>query len=363
MGKDSKKTLYIEALRAIAILFVIFNHTKQYGYVYFTQCSQGSFEYWFYMFFSVIAGISVPLFYMISGAVLMGKDETIGYVWKKRILKYLVILLLFSVILYVWKDHYSDDFSVMSFLKKTYSESVIVPYWFLYTYIAFLIGLPILRKAVINMSDRDFLYMLGIWLVFNGLIYIIQYRLSGGTIWMNELLIPAYLTNYLFFYPALGYYAAIKLNKVTDRMCIISSVLAIISIAVTMFMTDYRITLTAELNESYVSSFYETTRPVQVFFIFTIIRRLFENRKVPAYIETALLNLGSCVLGMYLTEEVFRDILYFIYDTLRINMNSFIAVWIYVLAVYIVCWSCVAAVKYIYGLLNRYLKMSNASKA
>lgn len=350
MDNVRKRKLYIEALRAIAILFVIFNHTKQNGYVHFTLYAPGTFEYWFYMFFSVIAGISVPLFFMISGAVLLGKNETIGYVWKKRISKYVILLLVFSLILYIWKEHYSDTFSMMAFFEKTYSGGVIVPYWFLYTYIAYLIGLPLFRKAVINMSERDFYYLFGIWFVFNGLVYTIQYRLSGGTLWMNELLIPASLTNYVFFYPAIGYYIAFKLNKLTGKLCLISSVLAMISIVVTMYMTNYKIVLTGDLSESSVSLFYESNRPFQVVFIFIVIRKLFDNMQIPSFIEAAILSLGSCVLGMYLIEEVFRDILYFIYDTLRLKINPFLAVWIYVIAVYGVCWLCVASVKYIYGL-------------
>ena len=360
MVNERKKVIYIEVLRAIAVLFVIFNHTSQNGYVRFTLCDPGTIQYWFYMFFSVIAGISVPLFYTISGSVLLGKDETIGYVWKKRVFKYALVLLVFSLIMYLWKTNASGSFSILSFLHQTYSESVIVPYWFLYSYIGYLIGLPILRKAVINMTDHDFYYLFGLWLVFNGLIYVLQYRLSGGTVWMNELLFPSLLTNCIVFYPALGYYLAVKVKKITNKMCIVLLLSTLGSIALTMYLTHYRITLTGDLNESTVSFFFDTYRPLQVVSVYCIVRKLFENRKIPDLVRLLLGNLGSCVFGIYLVEEITRGILLTVYETLSESINGFVAVWIYVIAVFVLSWICVASVRYLYALFCRsVLKKSN----
>lgn len=353
MPERKNKKLYLEVLRVLAVLFVIFNHTRQDGYVHFTLYEPGTFHYWFYMLFSVIAGISVPLFYMISGTVLLGKTEPTAYVWKKRILKYAAVLLVFSLFIYVLGHYNSGTLSVTDFLKKTYSEGVIIPYWFLYSYIGFLIGLPVFRKAVVNMTDNDFKYLFGIWIVFNALVFILQYRLSDGTLRMNELLIPASLTNILFFFPAIGYYLGVRLEKVTAKMCIVSLIIATASVAVTMYMTDFKIALTGELDESSVSCFYDCCRPLQVVSIYICIRKLFENRKIHVFFEKVILNLGSCVFGIYLIEEMGRDILYSVYQKMSAVINSFAAVWIYVLAVFLLCWFVTAAVKFLYSFFRR----------
>ncbi|MBR2550839.1 MAG: acyltransferase family protein [Clostridiales bacterium] len=353
MPERKNKKIYLEVLRALAIIFVVFNHTRQNGYVYFTLYEAGTFRYWFYMVFSVIAGISVPLFYMISGTVLLGKTESVGYVWKKRISKYAVVLLVFSLIIYVLGNYYSGALSVTDFLKRTYSEGVIVPYWFLYSYIGFLIGLPVFRKAVINMTDQEFKYLFGIWIVYNSLIFILQYRFSGGTLRMNELLIPASLTNILFFYPAIGYYLGARLEKVTTQMCIVSLIFATASVAVIMYMTDYKISLTGDLNESSVSYFYDCCRPFQVVCIFVCVRKLFENRKIPAFLEKVILNLGSSVFGIYLIEEMGRDILYSVFLKMCSVINGFAAVWIYVLAVFLLCWFCTASFRFLFCFFRR----------
>lgn len=205
--KQKPKLVYIEAIRIIALFFVIFNHTNQRGYTHFTVYPGGSFQYWFAMLFSIIAGISVPLFFMISGIFLIDKEESISSVWKKRIPKYVITLLVFSLFGYLF--YLKFDFSLFStsdFLKKLYSGGVIIPYWFLYAYIAFLIGLPLLRKLIKNMDDQDFLYLIGIYILFNGIINLLQYRMSNGTVYINGSLNVSHFTSNVVFYPAIGYF-------------------------------------------------------------------------------------------------------------------------------------------------------------
>ncbi|MDE6212988.1 MAG: acyltransferase, partial [Lachnospiraceae bacterium] len=81
-GKQGKtKKVYYEWIRLIACFFVIFNHLK--GYVLFMNAS--GIKQAFYMVLSAITKINVPLFFMVSGALLLEKQENIVTVLKKRI--------------------------------------------------------------------------------------------------------------------------------------------------------------------------------------------------------------------------------------------------------------------------------------
>ena len=85
-GDDmKKKLLYIEFLRAIAVLFVIFNHTGGDGFRLFLKYPAGSIQYWTCLSVSIFCKFAVPVFFMISGALLLGKDEPLKVLWKKRI--------------------------------------------------------------------------------------------------------------------------------------------------------------------------------------------------------------------------------------------------------------------------------------
>lgn len=74
------KRVYYEWIRLIACFFVIFNHLK--GYRLFMNAS--GVKQMFYMSLSVITKINVPLFFMVSGALLLEKQEDILTVLKKE---------------------------------------------------------------------------------------------------------------------------------------------------------------------------------------------------------------------------------------------------------------------------------------
>ena len=77
------KRLYLEIMRIIATFFVIFNHTENKGYFLFASYDPQSVRFWLYMFLSIFCKYSVFLFFMISGCLLLNKDESIRYLWKK----------------------------------------------------------------------------------------------------------------------------------------------------------------------------------------------------------------------------------------------------------------------------------------
>lgn len=72
--RHPKRLLHLDLLRLMAILFVIFNHTSDRGYFLFAD-SVGSWLYFPYMASSVLCKVAVPIFFMISGALLLPKEN------------------------------------------------------------------------------------------------------------------------------------------------------------------------------------------------------------------------------------------------------------------------------------------------
>ena len=101
MEKIQRKKMYIEFIRIIAGFFVIFNHTRERGFFLFASYPENSIQYWLYLFLSVFCKFSVPMFFAISGALLLSKDEPIKELYKKRVLKMVLVLLLFSFLYYL----------------------------------------------------------------------------------------------------------------------------------------------------------------------------------------------------------------------------------------------------------------------
>ncbi len=87
---EKKKLVHLEAFRILAIYLVMFNHTDKNGFFFFTVAQASPF-YGLYLFISIACKFAVPLFYMVSGALLLKKEESIGVVYKKRFLRMLII--------------------------------------------------------------------------------------------------------------------------------------------------------------------------------------------------------------------------------------------------------------------------------
>ena len=88
-----KKKIYIEVLRIIAALFVIFNHTGSMGFELYSSYTICSPKYWIMLFLSILCKVAVPLFLMISGALLLNKDLNVKEIWKYRISRIFIALL------------------------------------------------------------------------------------------------------------------------------------------------------------------------------------------------------------------------------------------------------------------------------
>ena len=66
------KKIFLEFLRIISIILVLFNHTGRQGFFLYMGY-QGTSYYWIYMFISLACKVAVPTFWMISGALLIDK--------------------------------------------------------------------------------------------------------------------------------------------------------------------------------------------------------------------------------------------------------------------------------------------------
>ena len=128
---EKQKLIYLEVLRIIAIFFVIFNHTGNQGFCLFTQKPVGSIQFWVYMFLSIFCKFAVPLYFTVSGALFLNRDpESLTKLWKKRICRMILVLLVISLFrymlihnTYIFNLHdYKTFFTQIYFLHKYIME-------------------------------------------------------------------------------------------------------------------------------------------------------------------------------------------------------------------------------------------------
>ncbi len=215
---EKRNILYLEIMRIIAILLVIFNHTGERGFLIFVNCAYNSLGFWVCMALSVICKFAVPLFFIISGVLLLkdGKDESIVSIFKKRILRMLIVLVTFSFInyfrIYLFWTPAPKSLNFKDFFVTLYSNCHFFSYWYIYAYIAFLISLPFLRVLARNLKTTHFLYMIALFIFFQSILPVVEYIVFKGQYSLNGYARPDWLLNNVVFWPLLGYFLEYRLE-------------------------------------------------------------------------------------------------------------------------------------------------------
>ena len=344
---DRTPLLHIELLRVIAIFLVIFNHTGTYGFVHCNLYAGEGPYYWLFLFISISIKIAVPIFFMISGALLLKKEESLKHLWKKRVLKMTIVLILFSFISYLYLIYTGSvqEFSISDFLVRLYTNKISTQYWFLYSYIAFLILLPILRIIAKNLSPKLMMYIIALYLTVQTAT-ILQYLVSGGTLNYTDSFY-LFITQNIFIYPILGYYLENRLPKEKlDRSLLMKMTLAsIIAVSICSVMTWYHCGLIGEWKESTCQVFFQTLTIIPAATAYLWLKYLFTKHDVRPSISRIIITVGSASFGIYLLEQIYRKTTFGVYTFFDQYMDMFPAtiLWISVafllgLAVTMVLW-------------------------
>lgn len=98
---------------------------------------------------------------MISGAVLLGRQESARELLGKRILRLAVIWALFVFLQYlrIVRVQGMGTFRLSTYFAYLYAGNIIEPYWYLPAYMGYLLMLPILRGLVKGLRQREYLYL------------------------------------------------------------------------------------------------------------------------------------------------------------------------------------------------------------
>lgn len=121
-----EKNYNIELIRTISFILVIVIHVTNYFCRAFGKINMG--EYGFALILDTFARVSVPCFFMISGAMLLGRTESAAKNWN-RLIRFLPPLLFWSVVYYMFNIYYmGSDFELSEILAVPAEPHL----WYLY---------------------------------------------------------------------------------------------------------------------------------------------------------------------------------------------------------------------------------------
>jgi len=224
---------WIDLIRVVAVFQVILVHLS---YVIFFKEDVLSANWVAANFYDSFSRMGVPLFFMVSGYLLLDKNEPVADFFRKRFMKVGIPTLFWSVAYLLWSvEAYRNGtmtpwWIALSLLKTMYLGDVEIHLWFLYVLIGIYLVTPILRVFVSAASRRDLSYFIGLWFVGTSLFELAQ-RLVGSP---TALVIPV-VTGYVGYF-VLGYWLADFV--LTRRGKHFSLLGVIIAVGITFFGTN-----------------------------------------------------------------------------------------------------------------------------
>lgn len=325
------RKIYMDFLRVIAIFMVLFNHTSVKGYALFTVALESPL-FGGYLFLSIFIKIAVPLYFMISGALLLKKNEPLGYVIKNRFLKYTIILFICSFLIYLYLikgEIY--NFSIRDFIRIVYSSNMTPGYWYLYAYLAYILMLPLLRSMVKVMKNYHFIYLIIVFFAFQCL-KIIQFMVWNGAVTLN-VDFSVFIMADNIFYPLMGYFLENRLpskyyNKKNTLLLVAGSV---ITIVIVCCLTVYRSNMLGEWNEASSQFFFRFLIFIPTLTVFFGSKYYFENYHVNEKMAGVITTLSTCTFGIYLFELIYRALTEKIYWVLVPYLHSLLSCLIWIL--------------------------------
>ena len=320
VGTGNKK-VYFELLRIVACALVIFNHLE--GYRLYGIAS-GSKQF-FYMCLTMITRMNVPIFFMISGALLFDRDEELSSVLKKRVIKVVLLLVLFDFVK-ISVDNISaiihgEDYTytLYDFIRCILNNEIDAPYWYLYSYLGVLVTLPFFQRIAKKITKNEFLTLLVLHFISSSVFPIVNIfltQIARPTLSLaTDFQVPFAFEKPLF-YTLVGYYIDKKLDvyKLKSKHICGLSFLCFTGIILSNLCTYIEAYINGVYSQNYVQLFdYVTSIVFFVFvkYIFVVVKpSLCEDN-----IGKNICFLGSMTLGIYMLDPILKTVFYDKYIT------------------------------------------------
>ena len=303
---QKNKKAYLECLRVFSILGVLYCHTATRGLTLY-EVTNVPFEYYFSKTALLFSQVCVPIFFMISGALLLPRQEDIKVHLKRRVLKFAIlsVLAIFLQYLYEIAGHPAyaiwhpeepvvrSGFSLQEFWKMLHSTGAIYQHWFLFAYFSFLLLLPFLRYVAKALEEKQLIwYLLVLYLVYT-LAFPFWERL-----WHlppSGLQFPLF-TNCAFF-PLVGYLCDRNEFFQKGKTVLGAAMSSIVVTVINLVMMEAK----KDLFEAFYVFLYTVT-------IYIAVKYCFQRWQCPKKLESFWIFCGSGVFGTYLLETVLRHL-------------------------------------------------------
>ena len=136
----SKRIFYLDVMRLMAIIGIIFCHAS----ITYVVSDMGTANFYVSAFFDCFRDFCVPIFVMLSGALLIGKRDSLITFFKKRLSRILIPFIFWAAISTIYSFIYlkhSIDIDNAIAIFSGHGGTMGVTFWFIWMIIIVYIGI------------------------------------------------------------------------------------------------------------------------------------------------------------------------------------------------------------------------------
>lgn len=318
MTTGNNRKIYLDVIRIVAIFWVIYNHVGGLQlYKVHTGISQA-----IDFVFATVTVINVPLFFMVSGSLLLDKEESFKKIFTHRILRFIKVIVFFTIVMTVLvkiKSLYVDNVELIDI--KDVVQDIIAGevkylhiFWFMYAYIGFLVMLPFLREIAKGLNKEKFIILMCVVFVYHTLIPCVDlalrvFHIHGVTLSADFTEAISIAVFRPLLYPLIGYYIdkKIDISIVKIKHLFMLFIMTVAGITASSLCTYFEgITFSG-----YTVNYLNVSTYMTAIFVFILIKWVF-NEKIHINNDRTI-KIISCIgemtFGMYVLDPFIRLIL------------------------------------------------------
>jgi len=253
-SKNEGINLPVDLIRTVAIILVILLHAAIEPNPTLDLMSPPGVQLWWTSnVYDSIARSAVPLFIMLTGALLLQPnktDEPLGIFFKKRWNRIGIPVIFWGAIFFAWDFLVRGQAPTLLFVLQGVLAGPYVHFWYVYILVGLYLITPLLRIIVAHTNWRTIKYFLIIWFVGTGIFPLLTLYadISPQAVWFRQ---NVFLLVGLLGYFVLGAYVA----KLTIRKSALALMLVLSSVW-TIIGTYF---LIASLGEQYSQFFLDAS--------------------------------------------------------------------------------------------------------
>lgn len=220
-----KRNYRLDFLRVISMIMVVIIHIANYYCRAFDDIDKIS--YVGALIFNTVSRISVPFFFMISGATLLSKEYDKDKN-KERIIKKTITLIAMTIVYFIWDKYYMyKNINIISLLSKPERKLL----WFMYAIIGIYIALPFIKCMIDKMGKEEYKLFVILWIIFNGILK----NFNIGNTYLIPIISGTYYLGYFIIgYIIVKYYNFVNQKK-NNQLLLITIILSFIIVIITTY--------------------------------------------------------------------------------------------------------------------------------